>query len=195
MKLLFRLSCYSFPPPRSSPLPNHRSIRSPSRPAPLAVSRALSPPSRALIGPLSPDATPPSFLAPPPRASPSLGTPPRPSRTPRRLPQRPARGTAMGRLVLQDGSVLRGRAFGATGAAASGEVGECRGAGGGKAAGRAGIPRSAFFSPQCSRRASWGTPRRSPTRRTRRRSWCSPTRWWATTACPGSGGDPSAWAR
>lgn len=66
MKLLFRLSCYSFPPPRSSPLPNHRSIRSPSRPALLAVSRALSPPSRALIGPLFPGAPPPSFLAPPP---------------------------------------------------------------------------------------------------------------------------------
>lgn len=66
MKLLFRLSCYSFPPPHPSPLPTHRSIRSPSRPALLAVSRALSPPSRALIGPLFPGAPPPSFLAPPP---------------------------------------------------------------------------------------------------------------------------------
>lgn len=44
----------------------------------------------------------------------------------------------MGRLVLQDGSVLRGRAFGATGTAVSGEVGECGGTGCGKGAGCAG---------------------------------------------------------
>uniref|UniRef100_A0A8D0F929 Carbamoyl-phosphate synthetase 2, aspartate transcarbamylase, and dihydroorotase n=1 Tax=Strix occidentalis caurina TaxID=311401 RepID=A0A8D0F929_STROC len=37
-------------------------------------------------------------------------------------PRRRARGAAMGRLVLQDGSVLRGRPFGAAGAAAAGEV-------------------------------------------------------------------------
>lgn len=35
----------------------------------------------------------------------------------------------MGCLVLQDGSVLRGRPFGAAGAAAAGEVGECGRAG------------------------------------------------------------------
>lgn len=31
----------------------------------------------------------------------------------------------MGSLVLEDGTVLRGRPFGATGTAAAGEVGEC----------------------------------------------------------------------
>lgn len=64
-------------------------------------------------------AAPPRILPPPPQPSGA-----HPARPPPR-DRRSARGDAMARLVLQDGSVLPGRPFGAVGAAAAGEVGEC----------------------------------------------------------------------